>query len=257
MFQKLRLVLLIAVLVVVSLNAVLSQIRTTDWSTTLWVVVYPLNADGREDTQRYIDSLKESRFDDIESFFSKESKRYQLNIEAPVQVMLAPLLKEQLPEPPENPSIIDNVLWSLHMRYWSWRQDSWQGPDPDVKIYMRFYSPENPKLLRHSLGLQKGLIGIVNGYADVEYQGQNNLIAAHELLHTLGASDKYDPATNWPIWPDGYADPTQEPLLPQTKAEIMGGRVQISPAIALIPPSLEHVVVGAATAIEVNWHSGE
>jgi hypothetical protein len=122
---------------------------------------------------------------------------------------------------------------------------------------MRFYSPENPKLLRHSLGLQKGLIGIVNGYADVEYQGQNNLIAAHELLHTLGASDKYDPATNWPIWPDGYADPTQEPLLPQTKAEIMGGRVQISPAIALIPPSLEHVVVGAATAIEVNWHSGE
>ena len=56
MFRKLRLILLIVVLVVVSLNTVLSQIRTTDWNESLWVVVYPLNADGREDTQRYIDS---------------------------------------------------------------------------------------------------------------------------------------------------------------------------------------------------------
>lgn len=143
------------------------------------------------------------------------------------------------------------------MRLWSWRQDSWGGPEPDIKIYMRFYSPNNQQLLRHSLGLQKGLIGLVNGYADAEYQGQNNLIATHELLHTLGANDKYDPETSWPLWPDGYADPIKVPLLPQLDAEIMGGRVQISPSIAIIPPSLEYVVVGAATAIEINWRAAE
>ncbi|WP_293267354.1 hypothetical protein [Neptunomonas sp.] len=257
MFRQLRILILLGVLLVVSLNAMFSKIRTTDWDAPLWVIVYPVNADGRADTQRYVEMLKESDFDDIENFFSKESKRYQVALNNPVQVMLAPQLESQPPEPPKNSSILDSVLWSLHMRYWSWQQDSWDGPDPDIKIYMSLYSPDNQQSLRHSLGLQKGLIGLVNGYAEKEYQGQNNLIAAHELLHTLGASDKYDPATSWPIWPNGYAEPTKEPLLPQTYAEIMGGRVQVSPSTALVPPSLDHVVVGPATAIEVNWLSGE
>lgn len=253
MYRVLRLSLLIIILVVVGLNAVLSKVRTTNWDTPLWVVVYPVNADGRDDTQRYINALNEGQFDDIESFFSKEAHRYHVLIDKPVEVILAQQLHSQPPETPDNPSMLDSVLWSLQMRYWSWQQDSWTGPAPDIKIYMRFFSPNNPQSLRHSLGLQKGLIGLVNGYADAEYQGQNNLIAAHELLHTIGASDKYDPETSWPLWPDGYADPTKIPLLPQTKAEIMGGRVQISHAIAIIPPSLEHVVIGSATAIEINW----
>ncbi|MEI2420481.1 hypothetical protein V6O07_09410, partial [Arthrospira platensis SPKY2] len=83
--------------------------------------------------------------------------------------------------------------------------------------------------MQHSLGLQKGLIGLVNGYAGEEHAGRNNLVAAHELLHTLGATDKYDMDTLEPIWPDGYADPTQFPLYPQTRAEIMSGRLQVSP----------------------------
>ncbi|SFG23131.1 hypothetical protein [Neptunomonas qingdaonensis] len=257
MYKTIRLVLLVILLLVVSLNTLLSKIRTTDWDKSLWVVVYPLNADGREDTQGYIDTLKETDFDDIESFFIKEARRYQVAIERPVEVMLAPQLNNHPPEPPDNPSLFDNIVWSLQMRYWSWRQDNWGGPDPDIKIYMRFFSPNNQQLLRHSLGLQKGLIGLVNGYADAEYQGQNNLIAAHELLHTLGANDKYDPETSWPLWPDGYADPTKVPLMPQLQAEIMGGRVQISPSIAIIPPSLEYVVVGSATAIEINWRDAD
>lgn len=251
--KKIRLTLLIILLVIVSLNTVLSKVRTVDWDTSLWVVVYPVNADGREDTQRYIGKLKEKQFDDIESFFAKEAGHYGIALKRPVEVMLAPQLHDHPPEPPDNPSLVDSVIWSLQMRYWSWKHDGWNGPDPDIKIYMLFFSPDNPQSLRHSLGLQKGLIGLVNGYADTEYQGQNNLIAAHELLHTIGASDKYDPETSWPLWPDGYADPTKVPLLPQTAAEIMGGRVQISPAIAVIPPGLKHAVIGSATAIEINW----
>ena len=257
MYKKIRLLLLVLLLFVVSLNTLLSKIRSTDWDKSLWVVVYPVNADDREDTQDYINKLKETDFDDIETFFSKEARRYQIKIERPFEVMLAPQLHDHPPEPPVNPSLIENIIWSLQMRYWSWRQDSWDGPDPDIKIYMRFFSPDGQQLLRHSLGLQKGLIGLVNGYGDAEYQGQNNLIAAHELLHTLGANDKYDPETSWPLWPDGYADPIKVPLLPQLEAEIMGGRVQISPSVAIIPPGLEYVVVGPATAIEINWRAAD
>ncbi|SIS57052.1 hypothetical protein [Neptunomonas antarctica] len=255
MYRVIRLTVLLTLLVIVSLNALLSKNRSTDWNDPLWVVIYPVNADSREDTQRYINTLKTVQFDDINDFFVREARRYRLELENPVNVILAPPLVNQPPEPANNPSLVENVIWSLKMRYWSWQQDGWDGPTPDIKIYMRFYSPDNPHALRHSLGLQKGLIGLVNGYADADYQGQNNLIAVHELLHTLGATDKYDPKTNWPLWPDGYADPTKVPLLPQKKAEIMAGRVQISPAIAVIPPSLTEVVVGSATAIEIDWRA--
>ena len=36
---------------------------------------------------------------------------------------------------------------------------------------------------------------------------ENNVIVAHEILHTFGATDKYDPATTQPRYPDGYAEP--------------------------------------------------
>lgn len=257
MLKKARLLLLLILLLVIALNVLLSQIRISSWDRSIWVVIYPLNADDRQDTQKYIDTLTLADFRDIAAFFSREGARYRLALEQPVEIKLSSPISVQPPEPPDNPSILSSVIWSLRMRYWSWRYDNWQGPSPDVRIYMRFFSPENRQSLRHSLGLQKGLIGLVNAYADSEQQGQNNLIAAHELLHTLGASDKYDPATNWPVWPGGYADPVKAPLLPQEKAEIMGGRVQISPAIAVIPPSLEHAVIGAETAIEINWLSVE
>ena len=256
MGRMLRIAVLLLILLFVSLNTFLSKTRSTDWNNSLWVVIYPINGDQRADTQDYIESLITEHFVDIETFFQKEVERYRVPLDEPIKVMLSNVLTSNPPEPPENPSLLDNVLRSLTMRYWSWKNDNWDGVEPDIRIYMRFFSPKGQQALRHSLGLQKGLIGVVNGYADVEYQGQNNFIAAHELLHTLGATDKYDPKTSWPLWPDGYAEPTKTPLLPQTKAEIMGGRVQVSPSIALIPPSLEHAVVGAATAIEINWLSG-
>jgi hypothetical protein len=76
---------------------------------------------------------------------------------------------------------------------------------------------------------------------------------AHEVLHTLGATDKYDPATNLPIFPIGYAEPGRAPLYPQDKAELMGGRVPQSPRDAEIPQDLNRVVIGPATALEIGW----
>ena len=55
-------------------------------------------------------------------------------------------------------------------------------------------------------------------------RGSNNVVIAHEILHTLGASDKYDPATRAPLFPIGYAEPEREPRFPQEFAEIMAGR---------------------------------
>ncbi|NVK41776.1 MAG: hypothetical protein HWE39_11090 [Oceanospirillaceae bacterium] len=254
-FRNLRILILLLILLVVALNSWLSKIRTTDWQEPLWVLVYPLSGDGLPDTQTYIDSLAPDTFAAIEVFFAREAARYGAGsgIDDPVFVQLAPQVLSTPPALPHNPSLFDNIRWSLSMRWWAWRNDTWQGPAPDIRIFMRYYSPENRDRLAHSLGLQKGLIGLVNAFASESQQGQNNVVAAHELLHTLGASDKYDLDTGLPLWPEGYAEPDRVPRYPQRLAEIMGGRLPISNGWALIPPGLGEVVVGPATAREINW----
>jgi hypothetical protein len=82
---------------------------------------------------------------------------------------------------------------------------------------------------------------------------ENHVIIAHELLHTVGAIDKYDPRTNQPLYPIGYANPEQSPLHPQKKAEIMAGRIAIAQYKAKQPEKLKQVILGEATAIEINW----
>jgi hypothetical protein len=69
---------------------------------------------------------------------------------------------------------------------------------------------------------------VVHAFASEKMAARNNVVIAHEMLHTLGASDKYDLSNGQPIFPDGYGDAQQQPLLPQQLAEIMGGRIAIS-----------------------------
>ena len=107
--------------------------------------------------------------------------------------------------------------------------------------------------LLHSTGLQKGLIGVVNAFARSDMDGSNNVVITHELLHTFGATDKYDFAGNRPLFPDGFADPDAQPLYPQARAEIMAGRIPVSETQAETPAGMDEVVIGVRTAREINW----
>ena len=90
-------------------------------------------------------------------------------------------------------------------------------------------------------------------FADAGMKGSNDMVIAHELLHTLGATDKYDLRSNQPAHPDGFAEPDREPLYPQSFAELMGGRIPVSSAESTTPESLQQVIVGAKTASEIGW----
>ena len=50
---------------------------------------------------------------------------------------------------------------------------------------------------------------MVYAFATPEMDGENDVVIAHELLHTVGASDKYLPGNDAPRFPDGYGDPNQ------------------------------------------------
>jgi hypothetical protein len=131
----------------------------------------------------------------------------------------------------------------------------WQnsGPSGDIVVFAVFHQPNAELALDRSTALEKGQIAVANLFADRAARGSNSMVLAHELLHTLGATDKYAPATNLPRFPDGYAAPEAKPLLPQSKAELMAGRIPLDATRAEIPHDLDKVVIGAATALEIGW----
>jgi len=254
MFELLRKFLLLMILFVVGMGTYLTIQNTTDWREPLWVEVYPINADGRTATDNYIDSLETDDFQSIERFMRDQGKRYRIGIDQPVKLVLGQQLTEFPPEVPINGNPLSIAFWSLKLRWWASRVTSdFDGPRPDIRMFLMYFDPEQTRVLGHSLGLQKGLIGVVNVFATPSQAQTNNFVIAHEMLHTLGATDKYTGPYSLPIYPAGYADPEKRPLYPQTHAEIMGGRIPLSETEAVIPLGLSQASVGAETALEIRW----
>lgn len=253
MFKALRISILLLILFFVSMSTWLSQARSTDWNDSLWIKIYPINGDGSDAATRYMQSLKVSDFKGLEDFIIRETGRYERSIERPVRVELGTEIREQPPVLDVNPNVLSVMWWSLRMRWWASDVTGQQDRiDPDVKIFVRYHEPNMRIVLENSVGLQKGMIGIVNGYASRRHRGTNNVIVAHEFLHTLGATDKYSPVDGHPIAPHGLAEPERKPTYPQSKAEIMGGRIALAKQDSVIPKSLKYAVIGPMTAKEIN-----
>jgi hypothetical protein len=251
--RAVRIVILVFILIVVGAGTWLTKLRTTSWEQALRVAIFPINADASPVTQIYIRELRLEAFTPIAQFMRQEGARYGLALSTPVEMFLAPEIDKAPPPPPFGGNALRVALWSLQMRYWAWVNAGFGAPKPHVRVFVLYHDPERVTHLSHSLGLQKGLIGVVNAFASEKQAAQNNVVIAHELMHTLGATDKYDLRTNQPAFPDGYADPKRQPLLPQEYAEIMAGRLPLTEDRAEMPRSLEEVLVGAKTAREINW----
>jgi len=253
MFKALRISILLFILLFVALSSFLTQARSTDWNNSLWIKVYPINADGSAVAEKYIQGLKTSDFEGIETFLARETERYSVSVRRPVRIELGNEIDAQPPELDKQPNALSVMLWSLKMRWWAGSAtDDQDRIDPDVRIFVRYHRPDLAVVLENSVGLQKGMVGIVNGYASRRYRGTNNVIIAHEFLHTLGATDKYSPFDGQPIGPDGLGEPDRQPLFPQRYAEIMGGRIAIAEDDSVIPKSLKYAVIGTLTASEIN-----
>lgn len=253
-WRGLRIVVLLGVLACVALGAWLDRVYTTDWRAPLGVAVHPIAADTSAVARDFVANLGDGDFAAIETFFRTQSRTFGIEVDAPVRIWLG--------EPPDSPppllepgaSLLAAMAYSLRLRWHAWRTLSSQpGPTPHIRMYLLYHDPARSPQLPHSLGLERGLVGVVHLFADRTMRGSNDVVLAHEILHTLGASDKYDPATLQPRHPDGFADPQLEPLYPQARAELMGGRIPRSPSEATIPESLAQVVIGPFTAQEIRW----
>ncbi len=228
------------------------KFKVASWGETLRVRVHAINGDDRETTGAYIKRLDSDDFRAIEWFINKEASRYGIPVDV-VEISFAGQLLEKPPQPPVSGRVLENVLWSLRFRAWAWYQEkTTESFNSDINLYVNYFDLATTQTLQHSVGLRGGLIGLINAFADHDYRGSNNVVIAHELMHIFGASDKYGAASQ-PLYPDGYADPFQDPVYPQTRAEIMGGRIPLTANRSKMPVSLAAVVVNVFTASEIHW----
>jgi hypothetical protein len=251
-FKMLRILVLLLVLLAVALTTWLDRYRSTRWREPLYVSLYPVAADDSAATSRYLMALDAARFHDIDLFFQREAARHRLHLSAPVKMRLRAQLHELPPHPPDG-GVLATALWSLQLRFWAWRMSGSVHEPEDIRIFVLYHDPALTRTVPHSLGLTKGLIGVVYAFAAPDMDGGNSVVIAHELLHTVGASDKYVPGNDAPRFPDGYGDPHQQPLYPQTAAEVMAGRRMLSADRWQQAESLDEVVIGDSTAREIRW----
>jgi hypothetical protein len=252
MFKKIRIFLLLIIFATVVQQTVLDK-ADLSWKDNFYVAVYPVNADGSDEVANYIKTLTRDDFEPIADYFAEEGARYNLGLRRPVEVQLGDVVSEVPAAPPISGSAFSTMLWSLKFRWYAWNNSPDVLVKPDIRLYLLYHDPATSPALSHSTALNKGRIGRVNLFGSKGYAKQNLIITAHELLHTLTASDKYYLATTLPAYPDGFAQPDKSPLYPQDFAELMGGCVPVSKTKAEIPKSLSQTLIGEKTAREIGW----
>lgn len=257
MWKKIRIFILLIVLGTVLQQTLLDK-ADLDWKDNFYVAVYPINADvnnteAAAEVNAYLKTLTRADFEPVAEYFAAESARYHVNLSRPVEIQLGEVINQIPPAPPTNRSMLDTMIWSLKFRFFAWQNSPKVNVKPDIKLYLLYHSPKTNPVLSHSTALNKGRIGHVNLFGDAKYADKNLVILAHELLHTLTATDKYQLETTLPVFPDGFAEPDKQPLYPQDLAELMGGRIPINESRAEIPRSLNFTVIGVKTAQEIGW----
>jgi len=254
MFRYIRIAILLTILVVVAGNQFLTGNRFSSWEKPVWITVYPILVEPDADIRRYVKGLKAESFQDIGEFIRLQASRHDRQLEIPVVIQVARPLTSLPPALPAEYSSLNIALWSLKMRWWSWKHSGQDGLAPgDVRMFVLYQKKNTNGPMERSVGIKNGSYGVVNAVASRQASAHNNIIITHELMHILGASDKYDLQTGQPLAPDGLSNPNQSPLYPQSHAEIMGGRIATSATRWRRPATLKSCVIGTGTAAEIGW----
>lgn len=252
MWKKIRVSILLLILAYVALNQ-WREHALLDWQRPLSVTLYPINADQSPQVAYYLPTLSTADFQAIEQYFRQASLAYRLPIDRPFLIRLGQRVHLIPPAPPQTANLLESIRWSLAFRWYAWRHTPNDGQHADIRLFLLYHDPKITPSLTHSTALEKGRIGRINVFGSARQHEQNLIVIAHELLHTVRATDKYDLNNGQPINPIGLVNPQQSPLYPQRLAELMGGRIALSPTQSRMPNRLEQTVISQLTAQEIGW----
>lgn len=227
----------------------------TDWTRTLRValIVVPL-----EPLDARVVSSLPVRARVLEERLATEMKRYRRG-PRPFDIEIATASHGgPPPAPPSDPNDwVGTVAYNWYLSRWVAGIDEQARVDPDA-LDARIYVVAKPGgepgslLTVEGTGQQGGRLGVVQIDLDASMVDIALFVAAHELFHVLGASDKYAPDGSVLV-PEGLADPNRVPLFPQLGAELMARHRPVSARESVMPQSLDELAVGPGTAREVRW----
>ncbi|MEG2750051.1 MAG: hypothetical protein RR939_11745, partial [Acinetobacter sp.] len=141
MWKNIRVACLLIVLLIVAMNAYRDQ--NQDWNKPTNILLHPINADGLASTQQYLDESSQE-YRGQSSYFIVQVGRE---------------LHQTPPKMSEQPSLLNNILWSLKFRFYAWKQHQSVDGAPSLTLYLNFYDPKHTKELKHSTALERGRIG--------------------------------------------------------------------------------------------------
>src|SRR5579863_6046135 len=135
-WKTVRVSVLLILLALVAGQQLLERVATQSWKETLWVGIFPLNGDGSAGAQQYIESLTPADFAAIETFFSREARRYGVTLETPVHIELYPQGRTLPPVLARDAGPLGIAWWSLRLRWFAFRHSDSAGQAPArVRIF--------------------------------------------------------------------------------------------------------------------------
>lgn len=259
-FFLVRVSILLFVLFVVVLYAVRdlrSRHARNDWERTLDVAIVLVHVDGRSAVEPNAVRAVYDRVPALEERLRAEAERHHPGMAKPFRLrVFGPVDAAGAPPVPASDSPVDLVRQAVERRRWLRDVDPRAGVDPDhwdTRIYVSARRPASElESFVEGASEQGGRIGVVDVELDESTVDLALFVTTHELMHTLGATDKYDANGRTRI-PDGLAEPERVPRFPQRLAEVMARNMPISAGTERLPESLDQLAIGAMTAREIGW----
>ncbi len=256
-FFKVRVGLLLVALALVILYAirdVRSRRARTEWDHTLTIAL--VLVEQRPLAAGVTPALR-ARVPALEERMTSELRRHRPDAPPPFAFrFVGPVSHAEPPPTPAGEGLAD--LASHAFATWRWTQavdaaagESLSGYDSKIYLVARPPASEERQVVE-GVSQEGGRIGIVSVELDADMADLALVVVAHELFHTLGATDKYDSAGKIKV-PEGLAEPQLRPILPQRYAEIMARNRPVSAFEEKVPTRLEEIAVGPVTANEIGW----
>jgi hypothetical protein len=227
-----------------------------EWDHTLIVAIALVRLEPVDDAA--IAALR-AQLPALEDRLTAEMTRYRAGAPHPFRFeLIAPVDGAAPPAGPESDGPVDLAKYTLALSGYVKDIDARAAIDAgsyDVRIYLALRRPRQAlRTLAEGRSEQGGRIGVVEVEIDTEAEGAHLplVVVAHELMHTLGATDKYDAAGRTAV-PGGLAEPERVPLYPQRFAEIMARNRPVSATEEKVPDGFQQIAVGVATAREIGW----
>ena len=244
---------LLVVVVAYAIHAVRSRRARKAWDHTLRVAVIVVRKGNVDDAA--VAALRD-RAPALEARLEEELHRWRPGAPKPFAfTVVGPLDTPGAAPAATGDGILElaSHAWELHR----WTNDAdarakIEAAAFDSRIYVTASPPNGKVHMVEGASEQGGRVGVVSIDLDTQAVVVDFALSviAHELLHTLDATDHYDDAGRAKI-PDGLAEP--ELGTSQRFVEIMTRGRPVSPTEEKTLDSIDELAVGPATAREIGW----